>query len=91
MQKTLRFRRKKTNPRKLSDARRIKNFLSRSYSCRKVPGGVECFSAYGIGDKRFDKFHEDVKQAFGDRFSEIYHEVNYRHKKFMVFLKPKLT
>ena len=77
------------------DALFMKKVLPDSYTCEDRDNGVHCYSDIGItDDKGYDEHWEyiylAVQQEFGKRFMEVYFHTSTYHKRFTVFLKPRL-
>lgn len=65
----------------------VRRILPKHYICSEVSGGVHCYSDEGIADDEQWRYTvKAFKQNFTERFLEVFHQINYNHKKFTVFL-----
>lgn len=72
----------------ISDKQFIEHILPDHYTLDEyVPGAIWCRSNEGLEADEWDKVFASVKDHFGDRFREVYHNVNYMHKHFCVYYK----
>ncbi len=77
------------------DLESLKKILPSHYQLEPINGGISCKSIEGIhqlktdadDDEHWNYIVKAIKQKFPDRFQEIYHDVNFNHKQFTVFLK----
>ena len=78
----------------------MKRILPDHYTCEPRENGVHCYSKIGIqdtfpsgtgGDDHWDIIEAAIKQKFGERFQEIYFQVNSRLSKFTVYIKELNT
>lgn len=66
----------------------IKSILPDDYICEPRTDGVHCYSFKGINDgELWEYFYKAVKQKYGDRFMEIYHQTYTNNLRFTVFLR----
>jgi hypothetical protein len=77
-----------------SDFRIIKALLPEHYTCEKREKGVFCKSETGIpdvwGNTEWQTFMKRVRDIFGERFMEVFHQVPPDHYSFTVYLEqPK--
>jgi hypothetical protein len=74
-----------------SDLRIIKALLPEHYTCELREKGVFCKSNTGIpdvwGNTEWQTFTERVKDIFGKRLMEIFHQVPPDHLSFTVYLE----
>ncbi len=75
----------------IEETKWMQKILPDHYTCVSKENGVHCHSRKGIDDN--DKEHwfyifEAIKQKFGDRFIELYHQTCTNHQKFTVYLRP---
>lgn len=66
--------------------------LPTHYTCVLRKHGVHCYSEIGIDENEPNEEHwnfivDAIKQNFGDRFQEIFHQTCTDHLKFTVYLK----
>lgn len=66
--------------------------LPTHYTCNLRPHGVHCVSSEGIPedqgyDEHWDLIVKAIKQNFGERLQEIYHNTCTNHVDFTVYLK----
>ena len=66
--------------------------LPTNYTCKLYPYGVRCISKEGITEVKGYDDHwylivKAIKQEFGERFQEIYHDICTNHMCFTVYLK----
>lgn len=75
----------------------MKSILPSHYTVKNTVknNGVRCISPVGIGVDGSDDDPEHwgyimkaVRKEFGSRFMEVYHNTNYCHVDFIVYLKP---
>lgn len=53
-------------------------------------GSIHCVSSVGIDDEeRWQWTFKAIKQRFDNRFQEVYHNVCYNHKDFIIYFKPE--
>ena len=72
----------------------MKGLLPADYVCEPRDNGVHCYSTEGIADDKglcdhWDLICKAIKQKFGDRFMEIFHQTCTYHKKFTVYIRPE--
>ncbi len=77
------------------DAEWLRELLPEHYVCQVRTNGVHCYSSEGIcddcgKDDHWELIWKAIKQKFGDRFMEIFHQTCTNHKKFTVYLHPKI-
>jgi hypothetical protein len=84
----------------MTDIEFVKKILPDSYTVKESnkPGSIHCVSKTGIINKNilFDDVEDEdhweyifkaIKQHFGERFQEVYHNVCFLHKNFTIYLK----
>lgn len=76
-----------------TDIEFITSILPSSYTVKETDGGVNCFSREGIkynkdadDDEHWSYIVKALKQHFGVRFKEIFHQVCSNHQQFTVYL-----
>lgn len=75
----------------------MSTLLPNDYTCEPRSNGVHCYSNKGIADDKGECDHWElimlaIKNHFGDRFMEVFHQTSTYHKKFTVYLRlEKLT
>ncbi len=68
----------------------MKNLLPSHYTCEPRDNGVHCYSPIGIDEEDKEQWPytlKAIKQKFGERFMEVYHQTYTNHIKFTVYLK----
>lgn len=76
----------------IEETKIMKRILPDRYTCEPREDGVHCYSETGIDDNDEELWKYTflaIKQAFGSRFMEVFHQTCYNHKKFTVFLKEE--
>lgn len=81
----------------------MKSLLPDSYICEPRENGVHCYDPTGKGinddhmtgdkydpetDDQWELIVKAIKQKFGDRLMEIYHQTCTYHIKFTIYLHP---
>jgi len=74
------------------DKKLMERVLPAHYTCKLRPHGVHCVSSEGIRedqgyDDHWDLIVKAIKQNFGDRLQEIFHNTCTNHVDFTVYLK----
>lgn len=73
------------------EAEFMQYILPAHYTVEPRANGVQCESPIGIDDcdtEHWGYIMEAIKQKFGKRFLEAYHQTCTDHKKFMVYIRP---
>lgn len=80
-----------------SDIQFVKGLLPDTYDVvesKSKVGSIRCISRVGIrhngdadDDEHWNYIAKAIKKHFGFRFQEIYHNVNFCHTDFTIFLK----
>lgn len=81
------------------DINYVKDILPKHYIVEesKKKGSVHCISEIGIemrkgtdheDEEHFEYIFQAIKNHFGIRFQEIFHNVCFLHKDFTIYLKP---
>lgn len=75
----------------LEETKWMKKLLPEDYTCEPRENGVHCYSNKGIADDKgycdhWDLIVKAIKQKFGDRFMEIFHQTCTYHTKFTVYI-----
>jgi hypothetical protein len=68
----------------------MKNLLPDHYTCEPRENGVHCHSPIGIDEndpEQWDFTFKAIKQKFGERFMEVFHQTCTNHVKFTVYLQ----
>jgi hypothetical protein len=68
----------------------LKTLLPNHYTCESRDNGIHCYSPIGIDDNDSEHWFyilEAIKQKFGDRFMEIFHQTCTNNLKFTVYLR----
>ena len=75
----------------MNDDLKLVRFLLPGYECTETKiGDIRCVSKRGfLSEKSWEKFFNNIKIWFGERFKEVYHEVNYNHKDFHIYYKAE--
>lgn len=74
------------------DIKFVKQLLRRDYSVTEgeKKGSIRCVSYVGIEDEEMWEYvFKAIKQRFDNRFQEVYHNVCYNHKDFIIYFKPE--
>lgn len=69
----------------------MQSILPDHYMCEPRKNGVHCYSSTGIDEtdpEHWDYIFKAIKQGFGSRFMEVYHQTSANHTKFTVFIQP---
>ncbi len=70
----------------------MNRLLPDHYTCEERENGVHCYSDIGISEEGcnvWDTVMEEIREEFGDRFIEVFHQTCTNHVKFTVYLKSK--
>jgi len=68
----------------------MRNILPTHYNCEPRDNGVHCHSEKGIDEndpEHWDYVFKAIKQRFGTRLMEVFHQTCTDHKKFTVFIR----
>ncbi len=65
----------------------VKAILPDDYSVEWNGKGVSCVSKIGLDDEDWEYLSQAIKQRIGDKFQEIYHNTNFDHKDFIIYIK----
>jgi len=63
------------------------NSLLYGYTCTLTDNGIHCTSDTGINETQWEYAVSAIKQHFGKRFKEIFHQINFKHKKFTIYIE----
>lgn len=69
----------------------MQRLLPDHYTCEPRESGVHCYSEKGIDENDKEQWLytiEAIKQKFGSRLLEVFHQTCTNHLKFTVYLKP---
>jgi len=69
----------------------VESIIPESYTVKqdnKHLSSLRCRSNDGMSEEQWEQFKLDCQVLFEERLMEFYHEVNYRHKDFIIYLKP---
>ena len=68
----------------------MRRVLPDHYTCEPRENGVHCHSLIGVEDndpEHWEYIFLAIKQQFGDRFMEVYHQTCTDHLKFTVYIR----
>jgi hypothetical protein len=74
----------------IEETKWMKNLLPSHYTCEPRENGVHCHSPIGIDEndpEQWDYTFKAIKQKFGERFMEVFHQTCTNHVKFTVYLR----
>lgn len=71
----------------MKDVNFLKTLLGSNYRIEKRPNGYHLSSKTGIDDEhKWNDIVRVIKSHFKNRFSEIFHQTNFNHQEFTIYL-----